>query len=383
MMENFVMYNPVKLHFGDGVTDKIGRSAAAYGKRILLVTGKGSAKSSGAYDQVMARLQSEDLKVFEYSGIKSNPVIEDVDKAIAFGRENKVELIIALGGGSVIDSAKTIAVGIKYDGPSWDLVEGKEKPTDAMPLIAVLTLAATGTEMNPVAVVQKTCEMKKIGFGHPLMYPKESFLDPSFTISVPIDYTAYGITDLIAHSLELWFGEGDASLSDRFIISIIKEAMQHGPELLYDLENYDLRARIMYAATCALNGMTGYGKKSGDWGVHQIGHCLSVIYDVPHGASLSIVYPAWLKLHKDRIPQRIQELGAQLFEAPKLNDTIYKLEYLFKLLQCPVKLSDIGIDIDKEGTRDRLKKAMIVTKASGRVHKLSEKDYDELMDLMK
>ncbi|MFW5706941.1 MAG: iron-containing alcohol dehydrogenase [Bacteroidota bacterium] len=381
-MENFVMYNPVKLHFGDGVTDQIGKVTAKLGKRVLLLTGKGSAKASGAYEQVMARLKNEGLEVFEFSGIKSNPIVEDVDKAVGLGKEKQADVIVALGGGSVIDSAKVTALAMKYDGPAWDIVEGKHKPKEALPLIAVLTLAATGTEMNQVAVVQNNCQQKKIGFGNRLMYPRHSFLDPSFTMTVPLNYTAYGIMDLIAHSLEAWFGEGEASLSDRFIVAIIREAMKFGPELLENLEDYDLRARIMYAATCALNGMTLHGKKSGDWGVHGIGHCLSVVYDVPHGASLSIAYPAWLKLQKDRIPRRIQELGAALFEASSVEDTIYKMEYLFKSLQCPVKLKDINIDIKDQNTRERLHKAMVINKVNGAAHKLEEADYDKLLQLM-
>ncbi len=381
-MENFVWYNPVKLHFGDGVTDKIGKVTAGFGKRVLLVTGKGSAKASGAYEQVVTRLQNEGLTLTEYSGIKSNPIVEDVDKAAALGKEKEIDVIVAIGGGSVIDSAKTIGLAMKYDGPAWDIVTGDYKPKESTPLIAVLTLAATGTEMNPVAVVQNNCKQQKIGFGNKLMYPKHSFLDPSFTFSVPKNYTAYGVVDLIAHSLEAWFGEGDATLSDRFIIAIIKEAMKNGPELLEDLENYDLRAKIMYAATCALNGLTSYGKKSGDWGVHGIGHSLSVVYDVPHGASLSIAYPAWMKLQKDRIPERIQELGKALFEISDVDDIIFKIEYLFKALETPVRLKEVGINIKEDNTRRQLKNAMVVSKANGAVHKLTEQDYETLLDLM-
>ncbi len=381
-MENFVMYNPVKLHFGDGVTDKAGKIAAGYGQRVLLVTGKGSAKSSGAYDQVVARLSNAGLEVFEYSGIKSNPIIEDVEKALKLSREKQVDMVVALGGGSVIDSGKTIALSYYHDGAAWDIVTGKHKPDKALPVIAVLTLAATGTEMNPVAVVQSNCEQKKIGFGNKLMYPRHSFLDPSFTMSVPKTYTAYGVVDLIAHSLEAWFGEGDASLSDRFIVAIIKEAMKYGPMLLNDLENYDLRARIMYAATSALNGLTAYGKKSGDWGVHGIGHCLSVVYDMPHGATLSVAYPAWMKLHKNRIPERIRELGAALFEVGSIDDTIYKLEYLFKSLDCPVTLTETGIDISKPESKEKLKNVMVKNKVDGLAHKLAPQDYDQLLNLM-
>ncbi len=381
-MENFVMFNPVKLHFGKGVTDKIGNITSEYGKKVLLVTGQGSAKASGAWDQVMARLKEAELDVTEFSGIKSNPIIEDVDKAAAKAREINADVIVALGGGSVIDSAKIISLAAKYDGPAWDIVVDKHKPTEAIPLIAVLTLAATGTEMNPAAVVQNNCLQAKKGYGNKLIYPKHSFLDPSFTLTVSRDYTAYGIVDLIAHSLEAWFGHGEASLTDRFTAAVIREAMKHGPELLSDLNNYDLRARIMFAATCALNGMTVYGKKHQDWGVHTIGHCLSVLYDVPHGASLSIAYPAWLKLQKERIPKRIQELGNVLFETNSVDDTIHKTEYLFKGLGSPVSLKEAGIDISDEPAKEKLKKVMMKNKVSGLVHKLDEKDYDKLLELM-
>ncbi len=174
-----------------------------------------------------------------------------------------------------------------------------EKVT-SVPLIAVLTLAATGTEMNPVAVLQNPGTREKIGFRNDAMYPTHSFLDPAYTLSVPANYTAYGIVDLVAHCLEAWFGEGDATLSDRFVLSIIKEALEYGPALMADLSNYELRARIMWAATNALNNMTMYGRVSGDWGVHALGHVLSFLYDTPHGASLSIMYPAWMKTYAEK-----------------------------------------------------------------------------------
>ncbi len=381
-MENFAIYNPVKLHFGKGVTNKIGEITAEYGKKVLLVTGQGSAKASGAWDDVMDPLKEAGLELIEFSGIKSNPIIEDVDKAAALAKEKKVDVIVALGGGSVIDSAKIIALAARYDGAAWDIMEEKYKPTEALPLIAVLTLAATGTEMNPYAVVQNNCKQVKKGYGNKLIYPRHSFLDPSFTLTVSRDYTAYGVVDLIAHSLEAWFGQGDASLTDRFTAAIIREAMKYGPELLDDPKNYDLRARIMFAATCALNGMTVFGKKYQDWGVHAIGHCLSVVYDVPHGASLSIAYPAWLKLQKDRIPKRIQELGTAIFETNSVDDIIYKTEYLFKGLGSPVSLKEAGIDISDTQEREKLKKVMVKNKVNGLVHNLDEKDYDKLLELM-
>ena len=373
-MENFTLYNPVKLHFGKGVLSKLKDAAAGLGKRALLVYGKGSVHTNGSYQQTLEGLQAAGIQVFEYAGIKSNPVIEDVDAAAEIGRKHKVDMIVAVGGGSVIDSAKIMSITIPADHSGWEFIEGKKKPQAALPLIAVLTLAATGTEMNAGAVVQNDETRKKSGYGHKFLFPRHSFLDPAFTISVPANYTSYGITDLVAHTLESWFGEGEASLSDRFVVAILKEAMKYGPELMKDLENFDLRARIMYAATAALNGLTNAGRKTGDWGVHGIGHCLSVKYDIPHGASLSIAYPAWLKLQKDRIPKRITELGKSLFSVDNVDDTIYKLEYFFKVIDSPVKLSQMEIH-PTEAEQDDLLEIMKTNKVDGYVHKLTPEDY--------
>jgi alcohol dehydrogenase YqhD (iron-dependent ADH family) len=381
-MENFVMYNPVKVHFGTGVTDQIGKVTAQYGKNVLLVIGKGSVKASGAYDKVVSKLQQAGLTIHEYQGIKPNPVIEDVDKAAALGKQHGVDVIVALGGGSVIDSAKIIALAMKYDGPAWDIMIEKHTPTDAIPLISVLTLAATGTEMNSVAVVQNTCQRQKVGYGHDLAFPKHSFLDPEFTVTVPRNYTAWGVVDLVAHCLEVWFGQGQATLSDRFIISIMKEGMKYGPDLINDLHNIDLRARIMFAATCALNGMTSHGKKGGDWAVHRIGHCLSVIHDTPHGASLSIVYPAWFKLMKERAHDRIQVLGTALFETSSIDDIIFKFEHFFRIMESPVHLKDVGIDVSIPDVREKIRKTMVLNKVTGNHYKLVEEDYNRLLDLM-
>jgi alcohol dehydrogenase YqhD (iron-dependent ADH family) len=380
-MENFVIFNPVKLHFGAGVVKKLGTTASDYGKKALLVYGKGSVKRNGSYHQTLESLKEAGIEVVEYDGIKPNPIIEDVDQAAALGRKHQVDMIVAVGGGSVIDSAKIIAITIPVIHSGWEFLDEGKKPKHALPLICVLTLAATGTEMNAVAVVQSDTRQKKIGYGHKLMFPVHSFLDPSFTQSVPATYTSYGIVDLVAHALEAWFGAGDSSLSDRFIIAIIQEAMKYGPELMNDLENYDLRARIMYAATCALNGMTLPGKKSGDWGVHSIGHTLSIKWDMAHGASLSIVYPAWLKLHKEPAHDRINELGQALFGCNTPEDTIYKLEYFFKLLNSPVRLSEAGISLTAADT-EALFEIMRINKVNGNFHKLDEKDYRFLIEHM-
>jgi len=379
-MENFVMHNPVKLHFGRGVVEDLGDAISKYGKKVLFVYGGGSIKKNGIYEQVMIQLNKIGADVFEYQGIKPNPIIEDVDAAAALGREKQADVILAVGGGSVIDSAKIIAVTVPANHSGWEFMKGRKKPKSALPLIAVLTLAATGTEMNRFAVVQNDKTKEKIGTGWPLTYPKESFLDPAYTISVNKDYTGYGIADLVAHCLEAWFGEGEASLSDRFVASIVREAMVYGPPLMDDLDNYALREKIMYAATSALNNLTMYGRKNGDWGVHSLGHVLSVLYDVPHGASLSIVYPAWMKLLKEQAGDRIIELGINLFDTDTVEETIFELEQFFVSIECPTRLSDVGIDAKEKG--EEIVRTMLLNKASGNHHKLGERDYRRLIELM-
>ncbi|HDO27811.1 MAG TPA: iron-containing alcohol dehydrogenase [Bacteroidetes bacterium] len=378
-IENFTTYNPVKLHFGKGIVSGLGKSTAKYGKKVLLIYGKGSVKKYGYYNQVVEQLKSAGLEIVEYPGIKPNPVIEDVRMATDLGRRENIDVIVALGGGSVIDSAKIIAIAMAsgYDG--WDIMKYRVKPENAIPLLCVLTLAATGTEMNAGAVVQNHDTGEKIGFVNDLNFPKESFLDPAFTASVPKNYTVYGIVDLIAHALEFYFGEGEPPVIDAITFEIIKDAMHYGPGLLDNLENIDLRANIMLDATLALNGLTRYGKKNGDWGVHAIGHELSLLYDMPHGASLSIVYIAWLTLQKDRIPARIQNLGNHLFGLDTVNETIAALKTFFQSINAPVNLTDEGIGEDqKEIIINQLNK----NEASGMHHQLNDEDRLEIVNTM-
>lgn len=377
-MENFIMYNPTKLHFGKGVTDDLGKVVKEFGKRVLLVYGGGSIKRNGIYEKTIQQLKSISAEVFEYGGIKPNPIIEDVDAAAELGRKNKVDVILAVGGGSVIDSSKIISITIPVNHTGWDFYSGKAKPQTAIPLISVLTLAATGTEMNPFAVVQNKATQQKLGYGHDLTYNRHSFLDPENTFSVPGNYTAYGIADLIAHSLEAYFGAGDASLSDRLVFAIIKEAIAYGESLLKDLKNYELRAKIMYAATMALNQTTMYGRVSGDWGVHSIGHVLSLLYDVPHGASLSIVIPAWMKFHQHKISDRIAFLGQNVFGVETTNETIMAFEDYFKSIECPIRLSEIATG--KE-SKEEILKVMNLNKVGGANHKLNNEDHTKILGL--
>ncbi|PKP00779.1 MAG: NADH-dependent alcohol dehydrogenase [Bacteroidetes bacterium HGW-Bacteroidetes-9] len=379
-MENFTAYNPTTLHFGRNVLNQLGLTINRYGKKVLLVYGKGSIKQNGLYDVIKKQLDAIGAEVYEYSGIKSNPIVEDVDAAAAIGRENSVDVVLAVGGGSVIDSAKIISIAIPVEAPAWGFFERKMMPRTAVPLIAVLTLAATGTEMNQFAVLSNLETENKNGYGSPLIYPKHSFLDPQLTTTVPKDYTAYGVADLIAHCLEAYFGKGeDATLSDRFVFSIISEALEYGPALMEDLSNYEMRAKIMFAATMALNGMTMFGRASGEWGVHSIGHILSLLYDIPHGASLTIVYPAWLRLHREKLHHRISFLGKNLFGTEDVDTTINRLEGFFRMLDCPVRISDTSAE---NVNPDEIYRVMVLNKVATFVHKLTEDDYRKIINMM-
>lgn len=378
-MENFTLYNPTRLHFGKDITNDLGKVIADYGKRVLLIYGKNSIKENGIYNLIRSHLRSIGAEVFEYGGIKPNPVVEDVDAASRLGRNSHVDVVLAVGGGSVIDSAKIISITIPVSHSAWDFYSGMKRPAKAIPLITVLTLAATGTEMNLFAVLQNHKTKQKLGWGNPLCFPQHSFLDPQFTITVPKNYTAFGIADLIAHCLEAYFGKGDASLSDRLVVAIIREAIENGPALLNDLKNYALRERILYASTLALNGITMAGRTGGDWCVHEAGHVLSLLFDIPHGASLSIAYPAWMKVMKERIPKRIAQLGKDLFGANNANKTIEKFEEFFRQIECPVRIEEAGISKMK---RQQILDTMNYNRVSGANHKLSCDELSVMLDYM-
>jgi len=344
-MYNFIAYNPVKLHFGKQVVRDLGAASAAIGKKALLVYGGGSVLRNGSHRDTLEQLESHGIQVTEFNGIKPNPRVEDVMEAARTGIRAEVDMVVAIGGGSVIDSAKIIAICIADSCDAWEVMSGKHEPKGAKPLVAVLTLAATGTEMNAVAVLQNEKTMEKIGYRNELIYPVHSFLDPTYTLSVPANYTAYGIVDLVAHSLEAWFGKGEASLSDRFVIGIIQEAMRFGPALMDDLENYELRARIMWAATNALNNTTIYGRASGDWGVHRAG-------------------------------DRISQLGLDLFGSGDVEGTISSLKAYFELLGSPTLCQDAGIE---SSSKQEILDLMNRNRSEGTHYKLSDQEREELL----
>ncbi|MGK7891783.1 MAG: iron-containing alcohol dehydrogenase [Leptolyngbyaceae cyanobacterium] len=376
-MQNFTAFIPTRLHFGHNAVRELGNHASQIGSHALLVYGCGSTYRNGSYSDTVDKLKRCNVKITEYGGIKPNPLIDDVAKAAKLGRENGVDMVVAVGGGSVLDSAKVMAVCVVDDCDPWEIMIRNHQPQAAVPILAVLTLAATGTEMNPAAVIQNPHTKQKLGFRHELMYPTHSYLDPGYTLSVPENYTAYGVVDLISHCLEAWFGEGEATLSDRFTAAIIQEAIAYGPALMGDLRNLDLRSKIMWAATNALNNMTIYGRSSPDWGVHILAHTLSVLYNIAHGATLSIIYPAWMKAMRDRASDRISQLGQALFNDADVDATISSLESFFASLGSPIRCQDVGIDTPcKQDILDLMNK----NQAGGLNYTISAAEREEILD---
>jgi len=380
-MENFTAFNPTKLRFGREAVSRLGQDAASLGDHALLVYGKGSVLRNGSYRDSRTQLENAGIKITEYQGIKPNPTDNEADEAVALGRSAGVDLVVAVGGCSAIDAAKIMAVCLAENCNAWDIMKGKRDNPSALPLIAVLTLAATGTEMNDVAVVQNDHLKEKFGYRHASMFPRFSYLDPEYTCSVPADYTSYGVIDLVAHALEPFFGQGDASLSDRFVAAIVREAMVYGPQLMKNLEDYLLRARIMWAATTALNGLTSFGRENGDWTSHSLGHQLSLLYDTAHGASLSIAMPAWLKHLKPRMEDRLSQLGTHLFDKADADQTIINLESFFRDMGSPVRCQEIGLD---ESHKNEISALMNKNDANGKnpAHRLDDNDRNAIVELM-
>jgi len=379
-MENFIWNIPTQMHFGTDVCLKIRTILPTFGHKVMLLRGGESTVKNGIRAKMIAEIESARMSWIEFSGIKANPEVEEGREATRLGRDFRPDVILAVGGGSVIDTAKAVAAAIPVDNDVWGLYTGKLKPKEAVPIVAVLTLAATGTEMNPFSVMQNHAEGVKTSFMSRLVAPKHSFLDPAFTVSVPRSYTAYGISDLVAHCMEAWFGEGDASLADRFTAAIIHEAIEYGPRLLKEVDNVDMRARIMYAATCALNELTMFGRKSGDWGVHGLGHVFSLLYAVPHGATLSAVYPAWMKLIAERDPERIIAFGKAIFGTNSVAATIEHTIKMFRSFLSPTSLAELKMEDYDE---DSVLGTMISNKVSGYHYELDESDYRKILAYMK
>lgn len=354
-MDSFTYWNPTKLIFGRGEVEKLAEEVKQYGRNVLLVYGGGSIKRNGLYDQVVSILEKAGINVHELAGVEPNPRVATVNKGARLCKENDIDFLLAVGGGSVIDCTKAIAAGAKYDGDAWDIVTKKHIPTEALPFGTVLTLAATGSEMNSGSVITNWETNEKYGWGSPLVFPKFSILDPVNTFTVPKDHTIYGIVDMMSHVFEQYFHHTkNTPYQDRMCESLLKTVIETAPKLIEDLENYELRETILYTGTIALNGMLSMGAR-GDWATHNIEHAVSAVYDIPHAGGLAILFPNWMKHTLSENVGRFKQLAVRVFDIDDAGKTdrevalsgIEKLSEFWTSLGAPNRLADYGITDEK------------------------------------
>ncbi|MDT8858594.1 iron-containing alcohol dehydrogenase [Alkalihalobacillus sp. MEB130] len=357
-MDPFVFHNPTKLIFGKGQNESLVNEVKNFGNHVLLVYGGGSIKQNGLYDYVITQLKEADIKITELAGVEPNPRLTTVRKGIELCRSNDIDLVLAVGGGSVIDASKAIVVGAKSEADIWDIIKKKAQPTDALPLGTILTLAATGSEMNAGSVITNWETNEKLGWGSPFSFPKFSILDPKNTISVPEDQTVYGIVDMMSHVIEAYFHKAENTiLQDKIMESILLTVMETAPKLLEDLTNEEHRETILYCGTMALNGITQMGLR-GDWATHNMEHAVSAVYDIPHAGGLAILFPHWLRYTLDEKISRHVQLATRVLGVEPTGKTdedialegIEKLSAFWTSLGAPNRLADYKIDesqIDK------------------------------------
>ena len=355
-MQDFDYQTPTRLVFGENAIEKLPAALAALGKRVLLTYGGGSIKKSGLYDHVKKLLK--DFEITELSGIQPNPRYNpSVLDGVRLCKEHKIEVILSVGGGSVLDCSKAIAAGACYEGDPWDLISYKVKTKAALPIVDILTLAATGSEYDSGGVISRTETNDKVGYMDPLLFPVCSILDPRYTFTVPPKQTAAGCADAMNHILEQYFCEDATLMNDGFCEAGLKSLMVNTRACLANPEDYRARAEMMFACTLACNGILSLGNSESGWPMHGIEHALSGYYDITHGEGLAIITPRWMRhILSDRTLPRFVKYGVNVFGidpalpekeiADKAIDATYAF---FESIGIPMHLREVGIDDSRIG----------------------------------
>ena len=351
-MNNFRYHAYTDIRFGKGQVKCLPEVLAPLGKKVLMVYGGGSIRKNGLYDKVKELLA--DFEVFELGGIAPNPRITSVREGVAICKREGIEVVLAVGGGSTIDASKVIAGGAHYDGDPWDLVVDGSKVGKVLPIVTILTLAATGSEMNGNAVISNMETNEKLGTGCHDFIPQASICDPEYLYSLPANQTAAGTADIMSHIFEQYFQkENRAYISDRFAESLLKACIKYCPIALQEPNNYEARANLMWASTQALNSLISSGK-GGAWTCHPIEHELSAYYDITHGVGLAIVTPRWMRyILSDATVDKFCEYGRNVWDITEkdaykcANMAIDATEQFFKDCGIPMTLTEIGIDASK------------------------------------
>ena len=383
-MQNFDYMTPTRLIFGRDAIAKLPEVMTQFGKKILLTYGGGSIKKIGLYQKVLEMLKGYDI--VELPGIRPNPKYDpSVLDGVRLCKEHNVDVILSVGGGSVLDCSKAIAAGAKYDGDPWDLISYKVKAKAALPIVDILTLAATGSEYDCGGVISRTETNDKIGYIDPLLFPVVSILDPVYTFTVSKKQTAAGIADAMNHTIEQYFVEDSTLLNDGFCESMLRSLMTNGRKCLENPEDYTARAEMMLACTYGCNGILALGNSYSGWPCHGIEHALSAYYDITHGEGLAIITPRWMRhILSERTMDRFVKYGINVFGidptlpkqeiAGKAIDATYEF---FESINIPMHLREVGID---ESRIDEMAHHIAVNEGLDKAYApLTEQDIKEIL----
>lgn len=386
-MEEFVFYNPCRILFGAGQLAHLGALIRRYSDRILLVYGRGSIKRSGLYDRITAILSEAGISWAELSGVEANPKLDLVYEGIRIGHEQGIGFILAVGGGSVIDTAKAIGVGMRFDGDVWDVLQRYATATDTVPVGTVLTAVGAGSEMSNSCVVTKLPDKLKRSFDNEIIIPKFSILDPNVTCSVPAKQTACGAVDVLSHLMERYFTRvKQADVTDRMLEGLMQTVLTYTPRVLAQPDDVDARAELMWAGTLAQNGLLNTGRV-GDWACHAIEHELSGEYDIPHGEGLAMITGAWMRYvyHNDtdrfvQFARRVLHVDLPYYDVEHtILEGIARLERFFRRVGLPCDASQLGMT---QAVMERLAtQAVYKSPTKGRFQKLNRDDIVKILQI--
>ncbi len=384
-MLNFNYSIPTKIFFGKNKIDVLAEQIKNCGSKVLLVYGGGSIKKIGLYDKIIDIFNKNEISFWELSGVEPNPRITSVRKGIEICRTNKIELILAVGGGSTIDCAKVIGAGYYYDGDAWDIVLDSSKINKVLPIASILTLSATGSEMDAGAVITNLETNGKLATGHKDMAPKFSILDPTYTFTVPKNQTAAGTADIMSHIFEVYFSNTkEAYLQNRMAEALLKTCINYGRKAIDEPENYEARANLMWTSSLAINGLLSYGKET-EWSVHAMEHELSAFYDITHGVGLAILTPHWMEYAlNDNTVNNFVEYGVNVWGIDPNGDkyeiahsAIKKTREFFVSLGIPSSLREVGIGEEK------LEKMAKQATSRGKLGKFKPLDAPDVLNIYK
>jgi alcohol dehydrogenase YqhD (iron-dependent ADH family) len=378
-MQNFIYHNPVKIIFGKGTIKQIGKEIQANGiNRVLLLAGGGSIKENGVYDATVKSLIANGIEWVEHWGVHPNPELPHAEKGIEIVKNNKLQAILAVGGGSTIDEAKSISIGC-FTEDLWSAYEGKSIPSGTLPIFTILTISATGSEMNPTAVLSNPAINQKLATRHQGLYPKASIIDPTVQMSLPWRQTVNGGIDAMSHVMEQYFPGSKQEVTLAFNEMLMRTIIDCLNRLQKDESDYEARSSLAWTATLALNGLPCVGIGPGDWAVHRIEHGISGIFpEIAHGSGLAVVHPAWIRYVHTENPEIFERWAKNVWDMTDISSGIDRMITVFKGWGAPVSLKELGIENNQI---PKIVDNILYTGDPGLIKRLDKQDLTQILNL--